>query len=266
MEISGATRIYALLGDPVAHSLSPVMQNAAMRVLGLDAVYVALRCDAGHLGALMEALAAQGGGGNVTIPHKEAAASVLARHGGAAGSVCNTFWGEEGRLCGTETDSAGILAALERLDAPPRSWCLVGTGGSARAALRAARHVGARVAVRSRGSERAEAFGRSALEAGLELIDASACDVVINCTPLGLSDKDPPPIARADVPQARVALDLVYRRGETAWVRAMRDAGVQAADGRDVLVEQGALAFERWFPGRAAPREVMRAAVRFALG
>lgn len=266
MEISGSTRVYALLGDPVAHSLSPTMQNAAFRALGLDAAYVALRCDAARLGALMETLAAQGGGGNVTIPHKEAAAAVLSRHGCHSEPVCNTFWGEEGQLRGTETDSAGILAALDRLEAPRGSWCLVGTGGSARAALRAAQQAGALVAVRSRVAERAEAFQRVAVEAGLEPADPAACDVVINCTPLGLSDRDPPPIARADVPAARVALDLVYRRGETAWVRAMRGAGARAADGREVLVEQGAVAFERWFPGRAAPREVMRAAVRFALG
>jgi len=265
MEISGATRVYALLGDPVAHSLSPTMQNAAFRALGLDAAYVAVRCDARHLGGLMETLAAEGGGGNVTIPHKEAAAAVMAGTGNVTEPVCNTFWGEEGELRGSETDSAGILAALDRLGAPRRTWCLVGTGGSARAALRAARRVGALVAVRSRVAERAEGFRRIAIETGLELADPAACEVVINCTPLGLSERDPPPIARADVPAARFALDLVYRRGETAWVRAMRDSGARAADGRDVLVEQGALAFERWFPGRVAPREVMRAAVRFAL-
>ena len=266
MEISGGTRVYGLLGDPVAHALSPVMQNAAFHALGLDAAYVALRCDAERLGAVMEALAAAGGGGNITIPHKEAAAAVLSRHGGYADPVCNTFWGDQGRLRGTETDSAGILAALDRLEAPRRSWCLVGTGGSARAALRAARQAGALVAVRSRVPERAEALQKTAVEAGLELTDPASCEVVINCTPLGLSDRDPLPIARADVPAARVALDLVYRRGETAWVRTMRGAGACAADGREVLVEQGAVAFERWFPERAAPREVMRAAVRFALG
>lgn len=266
MDISGGTRVYALLGDPVAHSLSPLMQNAAFRALGLDAAYVALRCDSSHLAGLMETLAAHGGGGNVTIPHKEAAAAVLARHGGRPAPVCNTFWGEQGQLHGTETDSAGILAALDRLEAPRRSWCLVGTGGSARAALRAARTAGALVAIRSRVAERADAFKRAALEAGVALTEAAECEVVINCTPLGLTDRDPPPIARADVPEARVALDLVYRRGETAWVRTMRDAGVRASDGREVLLEQGALAFERWFPGRSAPREVMRAAVRVALG
>jgi shikimate dehydrogenase len=191
---------------------------------------------------------------------------VLSRQASPSEPVCNTFWGEAGLLRGTETDSAGILAALDRLEASGRSWCLVGTGGSARAALRAARLAGAVVAVRSRVAERAKAFRETAIAAGLELTDPAACEVVINCTPLGLSERDPLPIARADVPAARVVLDLVYRRGETAWVRALRGAGARAADGREVLVEQGAVAFERWFPGRAAPREVMRAAIHFALG
>ena len=264
MRIGGATRVYALLGDPVAHSLSPLMHNAAFIALGIDAVYVPLRCDARSVGPLMEALGRQGGGGNVTIPHKETAAAVI--DPAAIGSaVCNTFWGRDGRLEGAETDSDGILAALTRLDAPAGDWCLIGTGGSARAALVAAGRRGVGIAVRSRTPGRAAQFAEAAVRAGISLREPASCRVVINCTPLGLSPDDPDPVAPAEVPAAEVALDLVYRRGETAWVRAMRAAGLRAADGREVLVAQGALAFERWFPGRAAPRDVMRAAVRSAL-
>jgi shikimate dehydrogenase len=97
-------------------------------------------------------------------------------------------------------------------------------------------------------------------------VEPSCCRVVINCTPLGLSTGDPPPIAPVEVPAAELALDLVYRRGETPWVHAMRAAGRRAADGRHALLEQGAVAFEHWFPGRIAPRAIMRAAVRAALG
>jgi len=265
MEIGGGTRLYALLGNPVAHSLSPVMQNAAFRALGLDAVYVALRCDEPALATLMTTLARQGGGGNVTIPHKSAAASLLASNGRPAPPVCNTFWGEEGRVAGTETDSAGILAALERLDAPHGDWCVVGTGGSARAAIRAARRAGVGIAVHSRSAERAAAFAGLAREEGVGSADQAACAVVLNCTPLGLGEREPLPVQPGEVPAARVALDLVYRPGATAWVRAMRAAGRRAADGREVLLEQGAAAFERWFPGRPAPREVMRAAIGAAL-
>ena len=121
------------------------------------------------------------------------------------------------------------------------------------------------IAVRSRTPGRAAQFAEAAAKAGVPVGEPGSCRVVINCTPLGLSPGDPEPITPAEVPAAELALDLVYRRGETAWVRAMRSVGRRAADGREVLVEQGALAFECWFPGRAAPRDVMRAAVISAL-
>ena len=265
MEIHGSTRVFALLGDPVAQSISPLMQNAAFRASGLDAVYVPLRCSDSAILVLMESLARQGGGGNVTIPHKAAAAEALGLLGGPALPVCNTFWAENGTLHGAETDSDGILAELAGLGGPGGDWCLVGTGGSARAALRAARRAGVRVAVRSRSAERADRFTAEASEEGVSLTVPERCQVVINCTPLGLSDGDPFPLPLELVPEGAVVLDLVYRRGETPWVRALRGAGRMAADGRTVLVEQGAASFERWFPQRPAPREVIRAAVRTAL-
>lgn len=266
MEIGAATRVYALLGDPVAHSLSPVMQNAAFRSLGLDAVYVALRCEEQALSGTMDTLMRQGGGGNTTIPHKEAAARVLESRCGYDAPVCNTFWSEAGVARGAETDSEGILAALARIGLPPGPWCLIGAGGSARAALFAARRAGVPVAVKSRSAERAEQLGALARALGVAPAPVTECTVAINCTPIGLADRDPFPIAPDEIPSAAVALDLVYRRGETAWVRALRAAGRTAADGREVLIEQGAAAFQRWFPRRQAPREVMRAAVRVALG
>lgn len=266
MEIGGSTRVFALLGNPVAHTLSPAMHNAGFRALGLDAVYLALACEAAQVEPLMLALARQGGGGNVTIPHKAAAAEAVRRHGGFEPEVCNTFWsGEGGTLRGAETDSVGIGAAWQGLGAQPGAWCIIGTGGSARAALRAAKQAGAAVAVQSRSQERAERLAELARAAGLAAATPAECQVVVNCTPLGLTDGDPLPLPPGLLPGARVALDLVYRRGETAWVHAMRHAGARAADGREVLVGQGAAAFEHWFPGTAAPREVMRAAVAGAL-
>ena len=267
MEITGTTRVFALLGDPVAHSLSPLMHNAAFRTLGLNAVYVPMRCDAGSLRSLMESLARQGGGGNVTIPHKSAAARLVGGSSALNGTgICNTFWGADGRLEGTETDSAAIAAVLGPLAASGRDWLIIGTGGSAQAALLAARRAQARVAVRSRSPERAAAFAQLARELGLEPSESGEPAVVINCTPLGLDDGDQLPVSPVEVPAGAVGLDLVYRPGLTRWVRAMREAGRAALDGRDVLLEQGAAAFELWFPDRKAPREVMRAALLAALG
>jgi shikimate dehydrogenase len=124
---------------------------------------------------------------------------------------------------------------------------------------------GARLAIRSRDDGRAASFLAWAAGLGVGAADLGECEVVINSTPLGLDSRDSMPISRREVPAAQVALDLVYARGETPWVRAMRAQGLRAADGRGVLVAQGAAAFERWFPGRVAPRDVMRGAVEHTL-
>ncbi len=265
--IDGSTRVFALLGDPVAHSLSPAMQNAAFRALGLRAVYVALRCTAPDVGPLLQALARSGGGGNVTIPHKEAAAQAVARQLDDAAEVeaCNVFWSENGAVVGGNTDVEGLLRALEPLAPPPGPWLIVGTGGGARAAAIAAARCGAALAISSRSAERAAAFEHWCGDRGLRTAPAAACTVVINATPLGLRADDPLPLEPDAVPRAGVAFDMVYRTGETPWVRAMRASGRRAADGRGMLVAQGAGALRRWFPGVDPPVEIMGAVVDAAL-
>jgi shikimate dehydrogenase len=265
--IDGSTRVFALLGDPVAHSLSPAMQNAAFRALGLRAVYVALRCIPSDVAPLLQALARAGGGGNVTIPHKEAAALAVDRQVDDAAEVgaCNVFWSETGAVVGGNTDVEGLLRALEPLQPPPGPWLIVGTGGGARAAAVAAARCGAPVAVSSRSPERAGAFERWCGDRVANTVAVDECRVVVNATPLGLRADDPLPLDPAAVPRAEVALDMVYRTGETPWVRAMRASGRRASDGRGMLVAQGAGALSRWFPGVFPPTEVMRAAVDAAL-
>jgi shikimate dehydrogenase len=265
--ISGKTRVFAILGEPVSHSLSPAMHNAAFRALGLDAAYVPLQCRADDIAALVGGLARAGGGGNVTVPHKEAAARVVDRLEARAAALgaCNTFWAEDGRIAGDNTDVAGLLDALDRLAPPARGWLVAGTGGSARAVVGAARERKAALAVQSRDPARAEAFMAWARGLGISAAEPEQCGVLINATPLGLRDGDPVPLAAELAPDAEVALDLVYARGETPWVRALRARGLRASDGRAMLVAQGAAAFERWFPAVPAPREIMRAAVDAAL-
>jgi len=97
------------------------------------------------------------------------------------------------------------------------------------------------------------------------MVAPQICRVLVNATPLGLHARDLVPIPPGLAPEAQVALDLVYAKGETPWVRALRARGIRAADGRTMLVAQGAASFERWFPGIPAPREIMRAAVDGAL-
>jgi shikimate dehydrogenase len=121
------------------------------------------------------------------------------------------------------------------------------------------------VAVGSRQPERQSRFERWVSSRGVSLVPPAECGVLINATPLGLRPDDPLPINPAEFPRADVAFDMVYARGETSWIRAMRSRVRRAADGRAMLVAQGAAAFERWFPTKRAPREVMRAAVDVAL-
>ena len=122
--ITGRSRVFAILGDPVAHSLSPRMQNAAFRVLGLSAVYVPLSCAADQLTPLLRGIARAGGGGNVTVPHKETAASAVDLCRPLADSVeaCNTFWSEDGQVIGDNTDVPGLLDALHQLNVPALPW------------------------------------------------------------------------------------------------------------------------------------------------
>jgi shikimate dehydrogenase len=265
--IDGSTRVFALLGDPVAHSLSPAMQNAAFRALGLPAVYVPLRCAATDLTGLLRALAAAGGGGNVTIPHKEAAAAVVDRCLAPAVKVgaCNTFWADDGAVLGDNSDIEGLLSALDRLGPLDGPWLIAGTGGAARAAAIAAAGRGAAIAVRSRSTARQQAFESWAAVAGVEVAPPHEARVLINATPLGLRSSDPLPIPADLAPEGQVALDMVYAPGGTRWVRVMRARGLRSADGRDMLVAQGAGAFRRWFPSVQPPVEVMRAAVHAIL-
>jgi shikimate dehydrogenase len=272
VEISAKTRLFTVIGDPVAHSLSPAMHNAAFRALGLDAVYVALRVSPDSLVQVLEMQRATHGAGNVTVPHKEAVERSVTRKTDVCkrAGACNTFWTEDGALVGDNTDVAGVKAALTRIGAPGKGarWLVVGTGGSARAAATAAADVGATLFVRSRDAARARSFAAWATGIGAAAKATNGpveIDVAINATPLGLAGHDALPIDLNHIPGVQHALDLVYAPGETRWVHALRERGITASDGREMLVQQGAAAFARFFPDSAAPTEVMRAAVQRAL-
>ncbi|HZC78559.1 MAG TPA: hypothetical protein VE258_12480, partial [Ktedonobacterales bacterium] len=149
------------------------------------------------------------------------------------------------------------------------SWLLVGTGGAARAVAVAAAQAKAELHVLSRDAARARDFCEWARGRGAHATPARGTlepDVAINATPAGLRDADPLPLDADTSARLHAGLDLVYARGATRWVRTLRAAGIPAHDGREVLVRQGAAAFERFFPGQQAPVEVMRAAVDRALG
>jgi len=220
----------ALLGMPVAESLSPRMQNAAFAAAGLDWEYVAIEVEPEALAETVQALPSSGFvGANVTIPHKEAAATLC---DDAAGDAVNTLVFREGRVLGFNTDKE-IVAGISA-----QRTCLIGAGGAAKA-LRP----GLRGEVRQ--------FSRR----GAWPPDADGCDLVVNATPV--RDEllvEPRP--------GQTVVDLAYYADgrETVLVAAARAAGCEVVDGLEALVRQGAASFELW-TGREPPVDVMRAAV-----
>lgn len=274
---TSATRLIALLGNPVAHSVSPGFQNAAFRHAGVDGVYLALQCEAAAVSGLIRGIAGAGGGGNVTVPHKEVAARAIDRGTEAVRrtGACNTYWAKDGQVWGDNTDVVGCARAIETLLAGPVEGArvlLVGGGGAARAALAALADARAsEVVLFNRTRARAETLAglfrdasfRTRIVDGEDSLHSESFDLAVNATPLGLRPGDPLPLSARVSERIRAGFDMVYRRGGTSWVRGLRAAGVPAADGSEMLLWQGVAAFERWWPV-AAPVEVMRAAIEKA--
>lgn len=245
---------FALLGDPVAHSLSPAMHAAAFRALGLPHTYEAIRTAAPELGARVAELRAGAFAGlNVTIPHKRRVLDLsddvdrLAK----AADAANTLAVRSQRIFAANTDVPAIAARLRALGAATDRAIVIGSGGAARAAKVALAEMGVReVAVRAR-------KGSFAPDRAWE----SKTTIVIQATSAGMIGKDPgEEVARvvdwAALPKEAVALDVVYAPDVTPFLTAARDRGLRAESGLAMLVEQGALALELWL-GVRAPREAM---------
>ncbi len=275
-----STGLVCLLGNPVKHSLSPAMHNAAFRYLGMDMNYMAFRVEPQGLIQALQGLKALGcRGANVTVPYKEETFSLAdwldpsARELGAV----NTLVFRNGATCGYNTDVAGVDQAIRLLAPAGRRALLLGAGGAARAAaLVLARGGFASLTITNRTGGRAER-----LAADLEAIvgrpvgevvpwgevPEKAPDLVVNATSLGL-DANPWPEDLLDgylasTVQGKV-LDLVYSPvGETPLVVAARSRGMEARGGEEVLLYQGAEAFSL-FTGKDAPVDVMRSALEQA--
>ena len=269
------TRVLALLGNPVEHSLSPVIQNVAFRESGVDGVYVALRCEAVDLIGFLHGLGRAGGGGNITLPHKEKAASVVDERSEAVRrtGACNTFWGEDGKIHGDNTDVEGFRRALRHfLERPPEGFrvLLLGAGGAARAALVGLLDEGVGdVLVLNRSVERARAVSRRIggkrvrVAEGTVDVDDGDFDLVINSTSLGILQYDPLPFELGRLSRVGAVMDMVYGSRRTPFVRAAERLGIRAVDGGEMLVQQGAVAFECWW-GRPGPVDAMRRALEAA--
>lgn len=269
--MTGGPERLVLLGHPLGHSLSPRMQAAALKSAGIPLSYEPLDVPRHALEETIDELRRSRAAGNVTIPYKEdmlAACDRLTATAAAVGAV-NTFWtAVDGALVGDNTDAPGFFtSAIHLLGAPPRGATvgLLGAGGGAAAVLHAMEPWGVtRVLLYSRTMDRARRLADRFKAFPIEVMptsDAAAqgASFVVNATPVGLKD-DAMPVALDALSDGAAVLDLAYRPGETALVRGARARGLRAQDGLPMLVEQGALAFERWF-SRPPDREAMWKAV-----
>jgi shikimate dehydrogenase len=258
-----------LLGHPVSHSLSPVMHNAALAAASIDLRYEALDVEPSAFDRTLVELRAQRAAGNVTVPHKArmfAACATLTDLARRVGAV-NVFRTDDaGQLVGDNSDVGGfnhIVAALLGRTPADLSVGVIGAGGAAAAVLaaietwpRCSAHVFNRTPERARLlCERFRTMSQPADDIGV----IAGSQLIVNATTIGLRD-DATPLDTALLPPSAVVIDLVYRPGETQFVRAVRERGGRATDGLGMLVEQGAIAFETWF-GVTPSRTAMWAAV-----
>jgi shikimate dehydrogenase len=292
-QLSSSKR-YAVIGDPIAHSLSPAMQSAAFADAGIDAMYQAVRVTPQQLPDWLQSDALSYDGFNVTIPHKEAVASTITAEAHAArlGAV-NTVTRHVGSLMGWNTDYAGFEGCLRvlKLDVRGHEAVVFGAGGSARAVVRSLLDLGAAVTVINRTREKADSLliavaAAHLIPVGIRRQDREAesahrrpgtarvlipdepaalgaiahARLLVNTTPLGMShlaDRTPLPEGASLVHQPAV-IDLVYG-GTTPLVAAARTAGCPTLDGIEMLVQQGAASFHMW-TGVSPDLDVMRCA------
>ena len=285
MNISGKTRICGLIGDPVEHTMSPVMHNTAYEKLGLDYVYIAFGVKPEHLTQAVAGLKALNVRGfNVTIPHKVSVIPLLdgldplAEKIGAVNTVVN----EDGELRGYNTDASGFLRALldKNVEPADKNVVILGAGGASRAISYVLAERGAHLTILNRKLELDWAEDIAGLIEDLlgrrvrvlELLDdllAEALDgaeALVNATSVGMS----PAADRALVPAGLLrkdmtVFDVVYNPIETRLLREAAAAGARTISGIDMLAWQGALAFEKW-TGQPAPVDLMRRVAIAALG
>lgn len=267
--VSGRTRLAAVIGDPVRHSLSPVLFDAASSATGVDLSYVALEVGAANLADALAGCRAMGFVGlNVTMPHKESSARLVDRCTERAlrlGAV-NCITVEGGRLVGDSTDGAGFLAGLryDEVDVVGRQVAVIGAGGAARSIVAALAEVGVSgISVHNRTASRAQVAAELAGPLGRVGTpeDLEAAVLVVNATPLGMGGDGSLPLDPALLRAGQTVVDIVYHPVETPLLAAAADCGARAVDGLGMLVGQAAVAFERW-TGVEAPVEVLREAAR----
>jgi shikimate dehydrogenase len=249
-----------IMGHPVAHSRSPMLHGYWLRTLGIDGAYELADVPPEKFDAFFRALKANGFvGGNITIPHKEAAYRLVDRRERAADAIgaVNTVWYEGDALIGGNTDWLGLVGSLDDIhpgwDKPPGKVVVLGAGGSARASVFAFTERGYAVSIVNRTLERAEklaaAFAPRASAHGFDELPKllGDADVLINNTSLGMGGKPPLVIDLAPLKKPAIVYDVVYVPLETELLKAAKARGHRTVDGLSMLLYQAVVGFSHWF-------------------
>ena len=264
------TLLYGLIGDPVSHSLGPLIHNRAFAEIGHNGVYLAFRVT--DLPAAVDGVRAMGiRGVSVTIPHKVAVMDLLDTVDPAARAIgaVNTLVNRNGRIEGFNTDGAGAVAALaEKTAIRGKTVWMIGAGGAARAVGFGVGAEGGRLTVVNRSRQKGERLAAE-LDAGfrpLADIRRLDCDILINATAVGMTpDTGGIPVAPEAIAPGTVVMDIVYNPINTRLLDTARAKGCTIVDGAAMFVHQAAAQFQLW-TGRTAPIDVMDRTVRAALG
>ncbi len=277
MKVSGKTRVCGVIGDPIEHTLSPVIHNAAFVELGLDYVFLAFKVKAkGVADAINGAKALNIRGLNVTMPHKSKVIAHLDRIDLSAQIIksVNTILNKENMLFGFNTDGVGAMKALKEngVELKGRKVLLLGAGGAARAIAYSVAKEADELAVLNRTVKQAQelakllenTFNKKIAYGSLEQRDVQNqlqdSDILINATSIGMKPKsDVSPVAPKLIRSNLAVMDIVYNPLETKLTKDARAAGAKVVSGVEMLIYQGVASFEIW-TGRSAPVEVMRKA------
>lgn len=272
MQGSTKTKTYCIIGDPIQHSLSPGMQNAAFASAGLNCTYIAFRVPANELKVSIESLRSINVSGfNITVPHKVEVMKYLDELDVSAkkAAAVNTVNNIEGIFRGYNTDIDGFIEPLRKrhVDLQGMKVLVLGAGGAARAVISALAQEGgiARLIIANRDVQRANELARIGSDFGLKcetlpldkVQDVSAeCDMIVNATTIGLGN-EPSPVDYQHIKKGSIVYDFVYRPIVTDLIENAKYAQATVVYGYEMLIEQGAKAFEIW-TGLTAPREAMK--------
>src|SRR3984893_9476753 len=260
-QITTRTRVYGVIGDPIGHSLSPVLHNTAFHARKVDAIFMPFVV--GDLRDFLSSIEAFGiAGFAITIPHKEKILRYLDECDPLAeriGAVNTVVVHGDGRLYGYNTDYVGVLRSLERrLHLAGSRILLVGAGGAARAAAFALANAGAVVCLTARRPGRARALARAVEDEVVAKADLSRTffDAIVNCTPVGMYPRGGSPLASADL-NCGLVMDMVYRPRTTELLRIARSRGIETVSGEEMFLAQGFAQYEIW-TGERAPEAAVR--------